>query len=64
MALPWEAMPSLGDITTFGFQYPFALDSLAWLCEDGEWMEGGYQSLVYSYGYKLNLEVLWSLMYS
>lgn len=45
----------LGDITTFGFQYPFALDSLAWLCEDGEWMEGGYQSLVYSYGYKLNL---------
>lgn len=43
----------LGEVSPYGFQYPFAMDLDDEICDGGAWLNGNYQSLAYSYGYKL-----------
>lgn len=43
----------LGEVSPYGFQYPFAMDLDDDICDGGTWLNGNYQSLAYSYGYKL-----------
>jgi hypothetical protein len=45
----------LGEVSPYGFRYPFAMSLDEEICGSGDWMQGPYQSLVYSYGYKFFL---------
>jgi hypothetical protein len=45
----------LGELSPFSYQYPFALDADVVFCDMETWNRGSNQSLVYSYGYLLDV---------
>ena len=51
----WDNNALLGELSPFGYQYPFALEAGVVFCDMETWNKGGGQSLVYSYGYVLEL---------